>query len=61
MALPKSLDAEKRTILVGFKDGTVRALSRCSDGWKLLSAIKPHKVTSYHRTLNMKSVVSDLP
>lgn len=29
-------------LAVGFKDGVVRCLQRCSDGWLLLGAHKPH-------------------
>lgn len=42
--LPRELDSSCRTLLVGFSDGTVRALLRCGDGFKLASAFKPHKV-----------------
>lgn len=44
ISLPRDLDQEKRAVVLGFDDGTVRSISRCRDGWKLLSAFKPHKV-----------------
>lgn len=44
VSMPWRLDQDKRTVLLGFDDGTVRSLCRCKDGWKLLSAFKPHKV-----------------
>ncbi|GMH39549.1 hypothetical protein BSKO_07447 [Bryopsis sp. KO-2023] len=45
LLLPATLDPERRTILVGFEDGTLRALGRCADGLKLLCALKPHKTS----------------
>ncbi|KAG8464582.1 hypothetical protein KFE25_009950 [Diacronema lutheri] len=39
---PKSVDAEQRTVAVGFADGTVRVLQRCADSFKLVGAFKPH-------------------
>jgi WD40 repeat protein len=30
-------------VAVGFADGAVRRLQRCSDGWALLSATRPHR------------------
>ena len=38
-----SSDVDSRHCIVGFDDGTVRVLKRCLDGWKLISAVKPHK------------------
>jgi hypothetical protein len=42
--LPVSADAQQRTAVLGFADGSVRLLRLCSDGWRLLAAVKPHKV-----------------
>lgn len=41
--LPKEYDAEQRTLVAGFADGVIRLLIRCSDGFKLISVLKPHK------------------
>jgi hypothetical protein len=42
--LPVSVDAQQRTAVLGFADGSVRLLRLCADGWRLLAAVKPHKV-----------------
>ena len=39
---PPAVDAEGRVAIVGFGDGTARALLRCADAWKLVDAVKPH-------------------
>ena len=40
--LPTALDSTARTVLVGFGDGTVRALLQCLDAWKITASFKPH-------------------
>jgi hypothetical protein len=42
--LPVSVDAQQRTTVLGFDDGSIRLLGLCADGWRLLAAVKPHKV-----------------
>ncbi|WIA29897.1 hypothetical protein OEZ86_012366 [Tetradesmus obliquus] len=42
--LPVSADAEQRTAVLGFADGSLRLLRLCADGWRLLAAVKPYKV-----------------
>jgi hypothetical protein len=42
--LPLAADAQQRHMLLGFDDGWVRLVARCSDGWALLAATKPFKV-----------------
>jgi hypothetical protein len=42
--LPMSADPQQRTAVLGFSDGSVRLLQLCADGWRLLAAVKPHKV-----------------
>lgn len=39
---PPSVDAEQKSLVVGFADGTVRVLARCIDAFKLTAAFKPH-------------------
>lgn len=42
--LPHSVDPAQRTVLLGYANGVVRLVCRCSDGWRLLAASRPHKV-----------------
>ncbi|CAJ1397957.1 unnamed protein product [Effrenium voratum] len=42
-ATPEIVDPTKRTICVGYTDGTIRAFTACSDGFLHLQALKPHK------------------
>lgn len=44
--LPVAAEAAQRTAVLGFADGSVRLVRRCSDGWRLLAATRPHKVTA---------------
>jgi hypothetical protein len=37
-------DPLQRCMLLGFADGCVRLVGRCSDGWEVLAAARPHKV-----------------
>eukprot|EP00798_Chlamydomonas_sp_ICE-L_P007462 gene7462-603_t len=41
VAIPQ--DAKAWVMLVGFKDGVVRAVQRCHDGLRLVAAVKPNK------------------
>lgn len=41
--MPKPRDETLRYMLLGFQDGVVRIVLRCSDGFKLLAALKPHR------------------
>ena len=42
--VPPILDPAERCFVLGHADGVVRLVSRSAGGWKLLQAIKPHKV-----------------
>ncbi|CAK0841778.1 unnamed protein product [Prorocentrum cordatum] len=42
VAAPESVDAERRTVLAGYMDGTIRVFSVCRDGFVLIQALKPH-------------------
>jgi hypothetical protein len=42
--LPPAVDPAEHCYILGHADGVVRLVSRSTDGWKLLQAIKPHKV-----------------
>ncbi|CAK9111108.1 unnamed protein product [Durusdinium trenchii] len=41
-ATPELVDPSKRTVCVGYTDGTIRAFTACSDGFLQLQALKPH-------------------
>ena len=41
-ATPELVDPSKRTVSVGYTDGTLRAFTACSDGFLHLQALKPH-------------------
>jgi hypothetical protein len=43
LALLPDADAGPACVAVGFADGCVRRLQRCSDGWALLGAARPHR------------------
>lgn len=43
--LPLAADSEQRCVLLGFADGCVRLVQRCSDGWAVKATVKPHKVS----------------
>jgi hypothetical protein len=42
--LPTAADPAQRCVVLGFADGCVRLVARCSDGWAVLAAARPHKV-----------------
>ncbi|CAE7195360.1 CFAP44 [Symbiodinium natans] len=42
-ATPELVDPSKRTLCVGYTDGTIRAFTACADGFLQLQALKPHK------------------
>jgi len=42
-ATPEIVDPSKRTVCVGYTDGTIRAFTACADGFLQLQALKPHK------------------
>jgi hypothetical protein len=42
--LPLAADAQQRHMLLGFEDGWVRLVARCSYGWAVLAATRPFKV-----------------
>lgn len=42
--LPQAVDPAQRCMLLGYADGCVRLVGRCSDGWEVLAAARPHKV-----------------
>jgi hypothetical protein len=42
--LPVAADPDYRTMVIGFADGCVRVVKRCSDGWCLLDASRPFTV-----------------
>jgi hypothetical protein len=42
--LPPTADPQQRHVLLGFADGSVRLVARCSDGWAVLAEARPHKV-----------------
>ena len=37
------MDQQERRCLVGFHHGTLRSLVQCADGWRVASAVKPHR------------------
>ena len=44
----ESVDVDGRSLAVGFADGTMRVLKRCSDGLVLGHVLKPHAVSLSH-------------
>ena len=43
LLLPEQVDQQERRCLVGFHHGTLRSLVQCADGWRVASAVKPHR------------------
>eukprot|EP00898_Chlorokybus_atmophyticus_P007049 jgi/Chlat1/7345/Chrsp59S06953 len=43
--MPSTVDPDLRTLVVGFSDGSLRLLLRCSDSLKLTHVSRPHKST----------------
>ncbi len=35
---------DRGLMLLGFSNGSVRAVRRCEQGWKLQAAVRPHQV-----------------
>lgn len=42
--LTRAADPAQRCVVLGFADGCVRLVARCSNGWAVLAAARPHKV-----------------
>lgn len=55
MWLPLKVDPSGQSVVVGFRDGVIRVLTKTRNKWRLTLAVKPHKVRHFPSNLTLQS------